>query len=94
MCWVLADVVVAYKVVVPIVGSTSRSGNSFVWFWLLLLGLLGFAWFCLAFLDFAEFLFGFALFCLFFFVLLGFAMFFIVLLGFACCLVLLGFGWF
>ena len=53
MCWVLADVVVANKVVVPIVGSTSRSGNSFVWFCLLLLGLLGFDWFCLASLDFA-----------------------------------------
>ena len=53
LCWVLAEVMVANMVVVPIVGSTSRSGNSFVWFCLLLLGLLGFAWFCLAFLSVA-----------------------------------------
>ena len=53
MCWVLADAVVANKVVVPIVGSISRNGKSFAWFSLLLLGLVGFVWFCLVFLGFA-----------------------------------------
>ena len=70
MCWVLADVLVANKVVVPIVGSTSRSGNSFVWFCLLLLGwILRVAWFCLVLLgsswvlDLLGFV-GFVWFCL------------------------------
>ena len=54
MCWVLAGVAVADKVVVPIVDSTSRNGNSFAWFCLLLLGLVGFARFCVAFLGFAS----------------------------------------
>ena len=44
--WVLADAVVANKVVVPLVGSTSRNGECCAWFSLLLLGLVGFVCFC------------------------------------------------